>query len=263
MSEPFDAPDYDAAHDEVMAVSLPPHSVEAEQSVLGGLLLENSAYDRIADILTEEDFYRQEHRYVLRAIARLIELSRPADVVTVQEQLQQQDELSAVGGLPYLISLAQNTPSAANIRRYAEIVRERSVRRQLAKVGTEIAEMARNPQGREASQLLDEAENQVFQIAESNSRGQQGFLKMPNLLKEVVERIDMLYSRDNPDEVTGTSTGFIDLDKRTSGLQVGDLIIVAGRPSMGKTAFSMNIAEHVAVNEHLPVAVFSMEMGGT
>ena len=263
MSEPFDSPDYDAAHDEVMAVSLPPHSVEAEQSVLGGLLLENSAYDRIADILTEEDFYRQEHRYVFRAIARLIELSRPADVVTVQEQLQQQDELSAVGGLPYLISLAQNTPSAANIRRYAEIVRERSVRRQLAKVGTEIAEMARNPQGREASQLLDEAENQVFQIAESNSRGQQGFLKMPNLLKEVVERIDMLYSRDNPDEVTGTSTGFIDLDKRTSGLQVGDLIIVAGRPSMGKTAFSMNIAEHVAVNEHLPVAVFSMEMGGT
>ena len=237
MSEPFDSPDYDAAHDEVMAVSLPPHSVEAEQSVLGGLLLENSAYDRIADILTEEDFYRQEHRYVFRAIARLIELSRPADVVTVQEQLQQQDELSTVGGLPYLISLAQNTPSAANIRRYAEIVRERSVRRQLAKVGTE--------------------------IAESNSRGQQGFLKMPNLLKEVVERIDMLYSRDNPDEVTGTSTGFIDLDKRTSGLQVGDLIIVAGRPSMGKTAFSMNIAEHVAVNEHLPVAVFSMEMGGT
>ena len=263
MLEPFDSPDYDAAHDEVMTVSLPPHSVEAEQSVLGGLLLENSAYDRIADILTEEDFYRQEHRYVFRAIARLIELSRPADVVTVQEQLQQQDELSAVGGLPYLISLAQNTPSAANIRRYAEIVRERSVRRQLAKVGTEIAEMARNPQGREASQLLDEAENQVFQIAESNSRGQQGFLKMPNLLKEVVERIDMLYSRDNPDEVTGTSTGFIDLDKRTSGLQVGDLIIVAGRPSMGKTAFSMNIAEHVAVNEHLPVAVFSMEMGGT
>ena len=263
MSESFDSPDFDLPPDDVMAISLPPHSVEAEQSVLGGLLLENSAYDRIADILTEEDFYRQEHRYVFRAIARLIELSRPADVVTVQEQLQQQDELAAVGGLPYLISLAQNTPSAANIRRYAEIVRERSVRRQLAKVGTDIAEMARNPQGREASQLLDEAENQVFQIAESNSRGQQGFLKMPNLLKEVVERIDMLYSRDNPDEVTGTSTGFIDLDKRTSGLQVGDLIIVAGRPSMGKTAFSMNIAEHVAVNEHLPVAVFSMEMGGT
>lgn len=262
MSEPFDARDYEAGHDEVLAV-LPPHSIEAEQAVLGGLLLENSAYDRIADILSEEDFYRQEHRYIFRAIARMIELSRPADVVTVQEQLQQQDELQAVGGLAYLISVAQNTPSAANIRRYAEIVRERSVRRQLAKVGMEIAEMARNPQGREASQLLDEAENQVFQIAESNSRGQQGFLKMPNLLKEVVERIDMLYSRDNPDEVTGVSTGFLDLDKRTSGLQQGDLIIVAGRPSMGKTAFSMNIAEHVAVHEHLPVAVFSMEMGGT
>ena len=249
--------------EEVQALALPPHSVEAEQSVLGGLLLENSAWDRIADIIGEADFYRQEHRLIFKAIAALIELSRPADVITVQEELRRQEVLDDVGGLAYLVGLAQNTPSAANIRRYGEIVRERSILRQLAHVGTEIARSAYNPQGKEAGQLLDAAENQVFQIAESTSRGQQGFLQMPPLLKEVVERIDMLYSRDNPDEVTGISTGFIDLDHKTSGLQPGDLIIVAGRPSMGKTAFSMNIADHVGVNSHLPVAVFSMEMGGT
>ncbi len=255
--------DMDNVDQDVAALSLPPHSVEAEQSVLGGLLLENSAWDRIADVLMADDFYRQEHRFIFRAIASLIELSRPADVITVQEELQRREEIDEVGGLPYLIDLVQNTPSAANIRRYAEIVRERSIMRQLAQVGTDIARAAYNPQGREAAQLLDEAENKVFQIAESTSRSQQGFLEMPDLLSEVVERIDALYSRENPDEVTGVSTGFTDLDNKTSGLQPGDLVIVAGRPSMGKTAFSMNIAEHVGVVENLPVAVFSMEMGGT
>ena len=248
---------------EVSALSLPPHSMEAEQSVLGGLLLENSAWDRIADVVMGEDFYRHEHRVIFRTISRLINESRPADVITVQEALERNDELEAAGGFNYLITLAQNTPSAANIRRYAEIVRERSIMRQLAEVGTEIARSAYNPQGRDAGQLLDEAENKVFQIAESTAKSKQGFLEMPALLKEVVERIDMLYSRDNPDEVTGVATGFIDLDKKTSGLQPGDLIIVAGRPSMGKTAFSINIAEHVAVESKLPVAVFSMEMGAT
>lgn len=241
---------------------LPPHSLGAEQSVLGGLLLENQAWDRIADVVTDHDFYRQEHRVIFRTIAALINQSRPADVITVQEALANQDELEHAGGFDYLITLAQNTPSAANIRRYAEIVRERSIMRQLAEVGTEIARNAYNPQGRDAAQLLDQAENQVFQIAESTAKSQQGFLSMPALLDEVVARIDMLYSRDNPDEVTGISTGFLDLDKKTSGLQPGDLIIVAGRPSMGKTAFSINIAEHVAVENKLPVAVFSMEMGG-
>ena len=247
---------------EVAALSLPPHSVEAEQSVLGGLLLENSAWDRIADVVAGEDFYRHEHRVIFRTIAALINESRPADIITVQEWLERNDDLEAVGGFNYLITLAQNTPSAANIRRYAEIVREKSVMRQLAEVGTEIARNAYNPQGKDAAQLLDEAENKVFQIAESTAKSKQGFLELPDLLKEVVERIDMLYARDNPDEVTGVPTGFIDLDKKTSGLQPGDLIIVAGRPSMGKTAFSINIAEHVAVESKLPVAVFSMEMGG-
>lgn len=241
---------------------LPPHSVEAEQSVLGGLLLENSAWDRIADVVAGEDFYRHEHRIIFRTITALINENRPADVITVQEFLERSDEIEAVGGFNYLISLAQNTPSAANIRRYAEIVRERAIMRRLAEVGTEIARNAYNPEGRDAAQLLDEAENKVFQIAESTVKSKQGFLQLPDLLQEVVERIDMLYARDNPDEVTGIATGFVDLDKKTSGLQPGDLIIVAGRPSMGKTAFSLNIAEHVAVEGKLPVAVFSMEMGG-
>ncbi|XXQ67346.1 replicative DNA helicase [Neisseriaceae bacterium B1] len=247
---------------EVRSLNLPPHSIEAEQSLLGGLLLENAAWDRIADVLTEDDFYRREHRLVFRAIAMLINESRPADIITVQEELERHDELEAAGGFDYLVTLAQTTPSAANIRRYAEIVRERSVVRQLAEVGTEIARSAYTPQGRGAEQLLDEAENKVFQIAESTAKSKQGFLEMPDLLRQNIERIDTLYQRDNPNEVTGVSTGFTDLDKMTSGLQKGDLIIVAGRPSMGKTAFSINIAEHVAIYDKLPVAVFSMEMGG-
>lgn len=242
---------------------VPPHSMEAEQSVLGGLLLENAAWDRIADVVLGEDFYRHEHRVIFRAISRLINESRPADVVTVQEELERHHELEGAGGFHYLVTLAQNTPSAANIRRYAEIVRERSIMRQLAEVGTEIARNAYNPQGKDAGQLLDDAENKVFRIAESTAKAKQGFLNMPDLLREVVERIDMLYARDDPEEVTGVSTGFVDLDKKTSGLQAGDLIIVAGRPSMGKTAFSINIAEHVAIEGKLPVAVFSMEMGGS
>ncbi len=254
--------DFDINDASVAAIRTPPHSIEAEQSVLGGLLLDNSAWEKVADLLTDSDFYRHDHRIIFRHIARLVDIARPADVVTVSESLDKNAELASIGGLAYLASLAQNTPSAANIRRYAEIVRERSVMRALAQVGTEIAESAYNPQGRDAAQLLDEAEGKVFQIAESTAKSKQGFLEMPALLKEVVERIDMLYSRDNPDEVTGVPTGFHDLDARTSGLQPGDLIIVAGRPSMGKTAFSMNIAENVAIETGLPVAVFSMEMGG-
>jgi len=254
--------DFDINDASVAAIRTPPHSIEAEQSVLGGLLLDNSAWEKVADLLTDSDFYRHDHRIIFRHIARLVDIARPADVVTVSESLDKNAELASIGGLAYLASLAQNTPSAANIRRYAEIVRERSVMRALAQVGTEIAESAYNPLGRDAAQLLDEAEGKVFQIAESTAKSKQGFLEMPALLKEVVERIDMLYSRDNPDEVTGVPTGFHDLDARTSGLQPGDLIIVAGRPSMGKTAFSMNIAENVAIETGLPVAVFSMEMGG-
>ncbi len=245
------------------ALKLPPHSVEAEQSVLGGLLLDNSAWDKIADLVTEADFYRHDHRLIYRHIHKLVEHGKPADVVTVSESLDNTAKLVEAGGLAYLGALAQNTPSAANIRRYAEIVRERAVLRQLVEVGSGIAEDALNPSGRSMAQLLDEAEAKVFEIAEAGARGKQGFMEIQPLLTQVVERIDMLFQRDNQSDVTGLPTGFADLDEKTSGFQAGDLIIVAGRPSMGKTAFSINIAENVAIQTGLPVAVFSMEMGGT
>lgn len=245
------------------ALKLPPHSVEAEQSVLGGLLLENDALDRIADILAPNDFYRYDHKLIYGHIARLIEQNKPADIVTVAESLESNAELSSVGGIAYLGALAQNTPSAANIRRYAEIVHERAVMRQLVEVGTGIADSAFNPQGRDAQQLLDEAEAKIFQIAEGGKRSTQGFQDIKVLLPQVADRIDYLYQRENQGDVTGVPSGFADLDERTSGLQPGDLIIVAGRPSMGKTAFSLNIAENVALDAKLPVAVFSMEMGAT
>ncbi|PWB47066.1 MAG: replicative DNA helicase [Nitrosomonadales bacterium] len=244
------------------AIKLPPHSIEAEQSVLGGLLLDNSAWDRIADVVAESDFYRHDHRLIFRHIFRLLEGGRPADVITVSEALENSAELNNAGGLAYLAALAQNTPSASNIKRYAEIVRDRGVMRKLSEVGTAIADSAYNPLGRNAGQLLDEAEAKVFEIAEANARGKQGFTAIQPLLIQVVERIDELFQRDNPNEVTGIPTGFHDLDQKTSGLQPGDLIIVAGRPSMGKTAFSINIGENVALNTGLPVAIFSMEMGG-
>ncbi|TCV87378.1 primary replicative DNA helicase [Sulfurirhabdus autotrophica] len=248
---------------QVESLKLPPHSVEAEQSVLGGLLLENSAWEKIADLVTESDFYRHDHKLIYRHISKLIEQNRPADVITVSESLESSAELQNIGGLAYLGGLAQNTPSAANIRRYAEIVRERSVMRKLVQVGTDIAESAFNPMGRNASELLDKAEAKVFEIAEEGSRGKQGFLDIQPLLTQVVERIDELFRSDNNSDVTGIPTGFTDLDKMTSGLQPGDLVIVAGRPSMGKTAFSINIAETVALESGLPVAIFSMEMGGS
>ena len=244
-------------------IKLPPHSVEAEQSVLGGLLLDNSAWDRCADVIGEQDFYRHDHRLIYRHINKLVEASKPADVITVVESLELSGEAANVGGLAYLGALAKNTPSAANIRRYAEIVRERSVMRKLVEVGTAIADSAYSPGGRDARQLLDEAESKVFEIAEAGARGQQGFVELQPLLTQVIERIDELYHRDNPSDVTGTPTGFTDLDSMTSGLQPGDLVIIAGRPSMGKTALALNIAEHVGVDNRMPVGVFSMEMGGT
>jgi replicative DNA helicase len=244
------------------AIKLPPHSVEAEQSVLGGILLDTSAWDKIADLVSERDFYRNEHRLIYRHIARLTEHFKPVDVITVAESLESHAELEKAGGLSYLGSLAQNVPTAANIRRYAEIVRERSIMRKLVEVGSDIATSAYNPGGRTAGQLLDEAESRVLEINEEGERGSQGFVAIPSLLTQVVERIETLYGRDNDSDVTGIATGFVDLDKMTSGLQPGDLVIVAGRPSMGKTAFSINIAEHVALEGNKPVAIFSMEMGG-
>ncbi|WP_296225178.1 replicative DNA helicase [Ralstonia sp. UBA689] len=245
------------------SLKVPPHSIEAEQSVLGGLLLDNAAWDRIADFINEHDFYRYDHRLIFHNIGKLISQAKPADVITVYEQLQAAGKAEEVGGLAYLNALAQNTPSAANIRRYAEIVRDRGVLRQLVTIADEISAGAFNPQGRDVRQLLDEAESKVFAIAEEGARGQKGFLEIQPLLTQVVERIDELYHRDSQSDITGIPTGFVDLDRMTSGMQGGDLIIVAGRPSMGKTAFSLNIGEHVAVEQGLPVAVFSMEMAGT
>ena len=231
--------------------------------MLGGLLLDNHAWDRMGDLLTEADFYRDEHRRIFRHIRSLLERSKPADVVTVAESIDAGGENEHTGGLAYLGELAQNTPSAANIRRYAEIVRERSLLRQLVSAADEIAGNALNPLGRDAENLLDEAESRIFAIAQSGTSRQDGFVHINPLLTQVVERIQELHDRDNPSEITGIPTGFFDLDRMTSGLQPGDLVIVAGRPSMGKTAIAINMAEHVAVEVGLPVAVFSMEMGGT
>ncbi len=240
----------------------PPHSLEAEQSVLGGLLIDNRSLDSIIDTLSDNDFYRLEHKLIYRTITALLYHDLPADAVTVHEELERREQLAQTGGLDYLIQLTQNTPSAANIVHYARIVRERSVLRQLAEVGTEIAKIAyHNPEGLAADELLDQAESKVFNIAENSSKSKQGFVEIRELLRQNIERIDELYSRNNPNAVTGVSTGFFDLDRMTSGLQEGDLIIIAGRPSMGKTAFALNIAENVALNSQLPVAIFSMEMG--
>ncbi len=231
--------------------------------MLGGLMLDNAAWDRIADRVSADDFYRYDHRLIFQHIVKLINAAKPADVITVFDSLSSSSKAEEVGGLSYLNALAQNTPSAANIRRYAEIVRDRGVLRKLITVSDEISGNAFNPQGKEVKQMLDEAESKIFAIAEEGSRGSQGFIEIQPLLTQVVERIDELYNRDNPNDITGVPTGFVDLDRMTSGLQPGDLIIVAGRPSMGKTAFSVNIGENVAVDSGLPVAIFSMEMGGS
>lgn len=244
---------------QVAQLRIPPHSVEAESSVLGGLLLDNNAWDRVGDILKDSDFYRYEHRLVFAACARLINESKPADVITVFEELHRLGKADEVGGLPYLNSLAQYVPSAGNIRRYAEIVRERSILRKLVTASDEIATSAFNPGGKPVAKILDEAESKIFKIGEEGSRMKQGFQSMDTLVVDLLDRVQEM--ADNPNDVTGVPTGFIDLDRMTSGLQAGDMVVLAARPSMGKTAFAINIAEHVALNEGLPVAVFSMEMG--
>jgi replicative DNA helicase len=216
------------------ALKLPPHSPEAEQSVLGGLLLENGAADRIGDILGAADFYSDAHRAVFDAIMHLIADNKPADVITVGEALSSLKKLEYIGGMAYLGALVENVPTAANIRRYAEIVRERAILRRLAAAGGEIADAAYNPLGRSVREVLDQAETKVFEIAEHGARGQQGFQELRPLLTQAVERIELLFHRDNPTDVTGVPTGFTDLDHMTSGLQEGDLIVIAGRPSMGK-----------------------------
>lgn len=245
---------------ELARLRVPPHSLEAESSVLGGLLMDNAIWDRIGDLLHEGDFYRYEHRLVFAAIRDLLMNSRPADVITVLEHLQGQGREQEVGGLVYLNSLAQYVPSIGNVRRYAEIVRERSILRKLISASDEIAATAFHPEGRSVSTVLDEAEQKVLRIGEESARMKQGaFSLKDDLVGEFLERIESL--SENPGDITGVPTGFYDLDKRTSGLQKGDLVVLAARPSMGKTALAINIAEHAAIEEGLPVLVFSMEMG--
>ena len=250
------------ADEEVARLRVPPHSIEAEQSVLGGLLLDNLAWDRAADLLSESDFYRYEHRLIYSAIASLVGGNKPADVVTVHEHLQSLGNAADCGGLVYLNALAQSVPSAANMRRYAEIVRERAVLRKLIGASDDIATQAFNPQGKPVSQILDEAESRIFQIGEEGARSRQGFIGMDKLVVELIDRVTELHE-NGAEEVTGVRTGFYDLDRYTAGLQKGDLIVLAARPSMGKTALALNIAEHVTVREELPVLVFSMEMGAS
>ena len=246
---------------QVEALKIPPHSIESEQSTLGGLLLDNHAWDKIGDLLREEDFYRADHRLIWKHISKLIERGKPADVITVFESLDADKRAEEAGGLAYLNALAQNTPSAANIRGYAQIVRDRSILRRLLGSTEDIADSVYNRRGREVREILDAAESAVFKIAEDGSRGKQGFIEMSTLVVQVRDRVQELHDLNSPD-VTGVATGFADLDQKTSGLQPGDLIIVAGRPSMGKTAFSLNIAENIALEGGI-VGVFSMEMGGT
>jgi len=244
----------------VESLKVPPHSIQAEQSVLGGLMLDNQTWDSVADKVVETDFYRRDHRLIFRAIAQLAEKQDPFDVVTLSEVLETTGELQDVGGLAYLSTLARDTPSAANIVAYANIVRDRSVLRQLIHVGTEISDSAFTTEGRETADLLENAERKVFEIAEQRQRGQGGFSSIKSLLAKAVDKIETLYELDG--DITGASTGFTDLDEKTSGLQPADLIIVAGRPSMGKTTIAMNMAENVALKSGVPVAVFSMEMPG-
>ncbi len=237
----------------------PPHSIESEQSVLGGLLLHNDAWDQVADILTELDFYQASHKIIFTAITTLLKHDNPADILTVKEQLAKTGDEQTIGGFAYLATIADNTPSISNITAYAKHVRELSVYRQLIHASTEIADTAYNPQGTEVQELIDLSEKKIFEIAEQVTRGKQDVTNVKDIIKDVVNRVHEMQESSG---ITGVETGFSELDKITSGFQNGDLIIVAGRPSMGKTAFSMNIIENVAITnkEPKPVAVFSLEM---
>jgi replicative DNA helicase len=244
---------------QITQLRTPPQSLEAESSVLGGLLLDNSLWEKVDELLKEHDFYRYEHQLIFGAMSTLFASNKPVDVVTIFEFMQGRGKTQEVGGLLYLNSLAQYVPSTGNIRRYAEIVRERSILRRLVSTSDEIATIAFNTQGRSVVAILDEAEQKILNIGEESARMKQGFQEMSSLVVSLMDRVQEM--ANNPNEITGVPTGFYDLDRITSGLQGGDLVVLAARPSMGKTALAINIAEHVALNEGLPVAVFSMEMG--
>ena len=242
-------------------LKLPPHSLEAEQSVLGGLMIDNERWDNVSERVTAEDFYSRPHRTIFMQMQRLLELGKPIDLITLSEALEQNSELENVGGFAYLAELSKNTPSAANINAYADIVRERAVVRDMIKVANEIADAGFDPQGRTSEDLLDFAESRVFQIAETRANKDEGPKAIDAILEETVEKIEQLYQKPH-DGVTGVSSGYQDLDKKTAGLQKSDLIIVAARPSMGKTTFAMNLCENAAMTEDKPVLIFSLEMPG-
>lgn len=240
-------------------LKIPPHSIEAEQAVLGGLMLDKNAWDLIAGKIAEIDFYRSDHRAIFRSISNLAVIDKPIDVVTVSERLAADSELENAGDLSYLGQLAKNTPSSANIVAYADIVKERSLLRQLIEVGSDITSSAFSWHGKSAEELVDEAERKVFSIAEKRgSKTQEGPQAIAEILTNTIERIEILSESESP--ITGASTGFTDFDKLTSGLQNSDLVIVAGRPAMGKTTFAMNIAEYIGMKSDKPVLIFSMEM---
>jgi len=236
---------------------LPPHSVDSEQSVLGGLLLHNQAWDRVVDILNTNDFYQASHRIIYDAIVTLLEHDKPADILTVKEQVIKTHSEESIGGFVYLAQIADNTPSVSNIEAYAKHVRELSVYRQLITIGREIADTAFQPKNIEVDELLDLSEKKIFEIAEQVIRNKQDITNIKDIIKDVVNSVHEMQEKKG---LKGTETGFSQLDKLTSGLQNGDLVIIAGRPSMGKTALSMNIVEHVAIHNSTPVAVFSLEM---
>ena len=239
-------------------LKVPPNSIEAEQSLLGGLMLDHKSWDKVADVVTAADFYRKDHQLIFAAIAALAEDASPSDVVTVSEWLENAGQLEAAGGLEYLATLANETPGAANARSYANILRERSMLRSLITAGNEISGAAFSTDGRSASEIVDEAERMVFEIAESGSRGKSGFKALKEILPDAVDRIDLLHQSDG--DITGISTGYTEFDKLTAGLQPGDLIIIAGRPSMGKTTFAVNVAENAAIGSKIPTAIYSLEM---
>lgn len=250
------------SHDErADGLRVPPHSIEAEQAVLGGLMLSGEAWDKVADKLTEEDFYRRDHQLIFRAIGQLAEQGQPCDAVTLGEWFDSQGESELIGGGAYIVELASTTPSAANIAAYAEIVREKSVLRQLIDIGTNIANDGYQPAGRPARELLEVAEQQVFRIAEAGSRGRQGFQSMRSAVKDAFRLLQERYQ--NQGKITGLPSGFIDFDEHTAGLQPSDLIILAARPAMGKTSFALNVAEYAALKTKKPAAVFSMEMSAS
>ena len=244
---------------QVAAVKMPPHSIDAEQSVLGGLMLDNDAWDRVAEKVVEQDFYLRAHRFIFAAMSRLAESSHPIDIITVSEDLEANQQLDDVGGFAYLGEIAKNTPSAANILAYADIVRERAVVRDMISVAHDIADAGYDTQGRTSAELLDFAETKVFKIAEQRANANEGPEPINAILAKTIEKIDELF-RSPHDGVTGVSTGYVDLDKMTNGMQPSDLIIVAARPSMCKTTFAMNLCEHAAITSDKPVLIFSLEM---